>query len=89
MGRHLKTLKREREQKELEEKFKNYEKDNSHPHFDLDNAVSEFKSALDISPDEYNGDWNEKEKRFESRLERLKEIKKKKEGYFGDDRTFL
>lgn len=72
MGRHLKTLKREREQKELEEKFKNYEKDNSHPHFDLDNAVSEFKSALDISPDEYNGDWNEKEKRFE-KLKNLKE----------------
>ena len=72
MGRHLKTLKREREQKELEEKFKTYEKDNSHPHFDLDNAVSEFKSALDISPDEYNGDWNEKEKRFE-KLKNLKE----------------
>ena len=72
MGRHLKTLKREREQKELEEKFKNYEKDNSHPHFDLDNAVSEFKSALDISPNEYNGDWNEKEKRFE-KLKNLKE----------------
>ena len=72
MGRHLKTLKREREQKELEEKFKTYEKDNSHPHFDLDNVVSEFKSALDISPDEYNGDWNEKEKRFE-KLKNLKE----------------
>lgn len=72
MGRHLKTLKREREQKELEEKFKTYEKDNSHPHFDLDNAVSEFKSALDISPNEYNGDWNEKEKRFE-KLKNLKE----------------
>lgn len=72
MGRHLKTLKREREQKELEEKFKTYEKDNSHPHFDLDNAVYEFKSALDISPDEYNGDWNEKEKRFE-KLKSLKE----------------
>lgn len=72
MGRHLKTLKREREQKELEEKFKTYEKDNSHPHFDLDNAVSEFKSALDISPDEYNGDWNEKEKKFE-KLKNLKE----------------
>ena len=72
MGRHLKILKREREQKELEEKFKTYEKDNSHPHFDLDNAVSEFKSALDISPNEYNGDWNEKEKRFE-KLKNLKE----------------
>lgn len=72
MGNYKKRREEERKQKELEEKFKTYEKDNSHPHFDLNNAVSEFKSALDISPDEYNGDWNEKEKRFE-KLKNLKE----------------
>lgn len=79
MGRHLKVLKREREQKELEEKFKNYENDNSHPHFDLDNMVYEYKNALDITPDEYNGDWNDETKSFE-KLKNLKEYYNKKKG---------
>lgn len=34
-------------------------------------------------------DWTEKRKVLESRLERLKELISEKEGYFGDDRTFL
>lgn len=79
MGRHLKTLKKEREQKELEEKFKNYENDNSHPHFDLDNMVYEYKDALDITPDEYNGAWNDETKSFE-KLKNLKEYYNKVKG---------
>lgn len=79
MGRHLKTLKIEREQKELEEKFKNYENDNSHPHFDLDNMVHEYKDALDITPDEYNGAWNDETKSFE-KLKNLKEYYNKVKG---------
>ena len=79
MGRHLKTLKREREQKELEEKFKNYENDNSHPHFDLDNMVYEYKDALDITPDEYDGAWNDETKSFE-KLKNLKEYYNKVKG---------
>lgn len=79
MGRHLKTLKKEREQKELEEKFKNYENDNSHPHFDLDNMVYEYKDALDITPDEYNGEWNDETKSFE-KLKNLKEYYNKVKG---------
>lgn len=79
MGRHLKTLKKEREQKELEEKFKNYENDNSHPHFDLDNMVYEYKNALDITPDEYNGEWNDETKSFE-KLKNLKEYYNKVNG---------
>ena len=49
------------------------------PHFDLDNMVHEYKDALDITPDEYNGAWNDETKSFE-KLKNLKEYYNKVKG---------
>lgn len=72
MSNYSKNREEERKQKELEEKFKTYEKDNSHPHFDLNKMVFEYKEALNITPEEYNGRWDEETQTFE-KLKNLKE----------------
>lgn len=74
MGSYKKRREEERKQKELEEKFNTYEKDNSHPHFDLDKVPTELKYALDVTP-------TQGLKKYDPKTQTLIDLKNRKEYY--------
>ena len=67
VGRHIQ---RERDEKS----FGIYEKDNSHPHFDLDKVPTELKYALDITP-------TQGLKKYDPKTQTLIDLKNRKEYY--------
>lgn len=67
VGRHIQ---RERDEKS----FGIYEKDNSHPHFDLDKVPTELKYALDIIP-------TQGLKKYDPKTQTLIDLKNRKEYY--------
>lgn len=73
--RYFKELMERHIQRERDEKsFGTYEKDNSHPHFDLDKVPTELKYALDITP-------TQGLKKYDPKTQTLIDLKNRKEYY--------